>query len=158
MLGAPCGTWSQDSRITSWAEGICSTAEPSKHPQTEYLKSDLSLCHKKIVTSIFFARSNSHFLEKSTSKELSLANSQWGPKAYQQARNGTEKQILLQSSLDWRIGHHLNSSPETKRTQLSHSQIPDPEKRWAVCCLKPLIWGTVRYTARDTLGEIFPQH
>ena len=33
MQGAPCGTRSQYPRITPWAKGRCSTAEPPGHPQ-----------------------------------------------------------------------------------------------------------------------------
>ena len=32
VQGARCGTQSWDSRITPWAEGRCSTAEPPRHP------------------------------------------------------------------------------------------------------------------------------
>ena len=33
MQEALCGTLSQDSRITPWAEGRCLTAEPPRHPK-----------------------------------------------------------------------------------------------------------------------------
>ena len=36
--GSQCGTRSQDSRITPWAEGRCSTAEPPRHPNKLILK------------------------------------------------------------------------------------------------------------------------
>ena len=32
MLGARCGTRSQDSRIAPWAKGRCQTAEPPRDP------------------------------------------------------------------------------------------------------------------------------
>ena len=32
LLGAQCGTQSQDPRITTWAEGRCSTTEPRRCP------------------------------------------------------------------------------------------------------------------------------
>ena len=32
-----CGTGSEDSRITPWAEGRCSTTEPPRHPSTKLL-------------------------------------------------------------------------------------------------------------------------
>ena len=31
-VGARCGTWSRDSRITPWAKGRCTTSEPPRHP------------------------------------------------------------------------------------------------------------------------------
>ena len=42
MQGARCGTRSQDSRITPWAEGRHQTAEPPRDPQQlHFLKKDL---------------------------------------------------------------------------------------------------------------------
>ena len=36
MQGAQCGTRFQDSRITPWAEGKCSTTEPPRCPSNVY--------------------------------------------------------------------------------------------------------------------------
>ena len=40
MQGARCGTWSQDSEITPWAEGSRSTAEPLRCPDNIGLKTN----------------------------------------------------------------------------------------------------------------------
>ena len=42
MLGARCGTRSQDSRITPWAEGRCQTTEPPRDPLHFVFKLNLS--------------------------------------------------------------------------------------------------------------------
>ena len=41
LQGARCGTWSQDPRITPWAEGRCSTAEPPRRPCVYFILKDL---------------------------------------------------------------------------------------------------------------------
>ena len=40
VQGAQCGTGSQVSRFTAWAEGKCTTAEPPRRPNPKELKAE----------------------------------------------------------------------------------------------------------------------
>ena len=52
MQGAPHGTQSLDSRITPWAEGRCSTAEPPRDPYSSQFGVEIYQLHKSIYKSI----------------------------------------------------------------------------------------------------------
>ena len=56
MQGARCETWSWDSRITSWAEGRRSTAEPPKDPINFLLDVSWDLVHSLPHKYLLFIR------------------------------------------------------------------------------------------------------